>query len=819
MDVSSPAGCPLQLNSTSTDAAPLNDTPKYPFGCSHPSRLPCAKPDQSNETPGLLEEGILPTLRDARARLLSPGYVSIPHSAEVWAFCCESSEFHNMSRLLPQAAKPSGEAFLPPSSEKWERCPGTASPASVRASFRPLSPSVNIFDFNFSSHGDPLPDPAGRKHGVRFPIDGGGDGTVHAVVCWWRCFMDRDRTITISTSPLPPPKEPLDQDARPNRNAPPERQPAPAAATTPCRDHWRQSVYLLSRPVKVREGDVVRALAHHDDTTVWFHAVEREAQSVGCGQGAAAAAASSCGGAPAMAATAADAATAASQRPASKGPAPAAPVERVRPAREAEGATAPARRKPGVEEANVLTKRGVVALEPEDGPVIVAVPPVCVCGLHRTCPASRIWMLNDQSRAASFRSVIRSIVAGDAAGHHLARGPEKQQQKVDAATTATAAAAVVAEIKRRRNAPVPPACVVACISDGFLLPLLAAQEGASEVLEIQPSAAYGAVCRDVYHANGVDVDIDGNGDGNHQKRRVIRPFPGGISSVYELLMPSPGAGPLDNDGFGSAGRKLDAVIGEPFFADLSTAAWPLEPLLLFWCARTALEAGGHFSPRTRVVPARARLLACPLACGLLFRARRTVGDVEGVDMSAVNHRLGIVGCAVKPQPRGPSNGGCCEDGGEGVEEGDRETRLRDVESVRLSEYGHELLGLPTVVLDMDLTQPLCDLRGGRKEIRCCGRQPQPSTAAAGAGAGATEPAPQQRAGQEASDDVVCHGVALWLDIWLDEEGLHRLSTGPEVPYWPQGVLFFEEGWLVPSYGRSFHLEAALEDGALSVGVS
>ncbi|CAN0498182.1 unnamed protein product, partial [Scytosiphon promiscuus] len=50
---------------------------------------------------GLLEEGVLPTLRDAKARLLSPEFVSIPHSGEVWAFCCESPELHRMSRLLP----------------------------------------------------------------------------------------------------------------------------------------------------------------------------------------------------------------------------------------------------------------------------------------------------------------------------------------------------------------------------------------------------------------------------------------------------------------------------------------------------------------------------------------------------------------------------------------------------------------------------------------------------------------------------------------------------------------------------------------------
>eukprot|EP00903_Cladosiphon_okamuranus_P021837 g20080.t1 len=581
---------------------------------------------------GLLEEGLLPTLRDAQARLLSPGYVSIPDSAEVWAFCCESSEFHSMSRLLPQAA---GRSEL-------------------------------------------------ETH------SGGSDKDVIAV------------------------------DA--------------------------------SREAAAKEGP------------------PRTMKRV------------------------TDAATTASLLPASEGQASLASEDYAKPSPEAEAAISPTPRDPG-EGLHVLAKEGV-ARALKDGPVV---PPACLCGLHRTCPPWRIWMLNDRSRTDSFRSVVRSILTGCDASHHVAFGAENQQQDNSPSTSATVA---VAGIKRRRATPVP-ACV-ACISDGFLLPLLAAQAGASDVLEIQPSAAYAAVCRDVYHANGVNVESDGNGDNDNDplRQRVIRPFPGGVSSVYELLMSSPGSAASDNSGLYSAEiLKLDAVIGEPFFADLSTATWPLEPLLLFWCARTALEAGGYFTPRTRVVPARARLLACPLACDLLFRGRRPVGKVEGVDMSAVNQRLGV-GCAVVEPDSGPGNGG--EDGGEGVKES-----TKGIESVRLSEYRYDLLGSPTAVLDIDLTQPLCDLRGGRKEIRCRVRQASSATEP-----GATEPAPQPH-GQEARK-AVCQGVALWLDISLDEEGLYRLSTGPEVPYWSQGVLFFEEGWVVPPSGGSFHLEAALEDGAVSV---
>ena len=91
---------------------------------------PRPPPRRSNRrTPGLLEEGVIPTLRDAKARLFQPGFASIPCSAEVWAFCCESSELERMSRLSVSATG----SFRAPSSERWKRCPGAAAPSSMHA--------------------------------------------------------------------------------------------------------------------------------------------------------------------------------------------------------------------------------------------------------------------------------------------------------------------------------------------------------------------------------------------------------------------------------------------------------------------------------------------------------------------------------------------------------------------------------------------------------------------------------------------------------------------------------------------------------------
>ncbi|CAN0572829.1 unnamed protein product, partial [Ectocarpus sp. 12 AP-2014] len=414
--------------------------------------------------------------------------------------------------------------------------------------FRPLSPSVRIFEFDLMSRDNPLPGPEGRRCEVQFPIDtiSGGDGEVHAIVCWWRCFMDEDRTIVMSTFPLPPPK------------ASSKFRAEPPASTPPHRDHWRQSVYLLSRPVQVEAGDTVGAIACHDDNTVWFEAVAADTsrRSAGSGRTVHHDGVIAGAGVPTLGTSAAS--------------------------RGIDNAFGPPGGKVGRHEHD--WERETISRETS----VRSFPPVCVCGLHRTCPPSRIQMLNDQHRTDAFRSAIRAILVGT-------RKAQTQHDNRTAATAVDSDAEIVRVAtgeKRRRTAS---ACV-ACISDGFLLPLLAAQEGAFEVLEIQPSTAYRAMCRDVYLANGIDI---GEGAHGNDQSRVIRQFPGGILNVYELLTPTS----ADSDQFGLAGLKLDAVVGEPFFADLSTAAWSLESLLLFWCARTALEARGCFSPRTKVMPA------------------------------------------------------------------------------------------------------------------------------------------------------------------------------------------------------------------------
>lgn len=670
-------------------------------------------------------------MRDAKKRLLEPGFLPVPFSAEVWVQSYESYELQSMSRLAGD-----DDNFQVPTSGSWAYCPGAAAPASMQVrpprwggvGFRPLSVPARVFHFDFTN----LPESSGQRHEVSMSAN--ASGTVHALVCWWRCFMDESQTIALSTAPS-------------------------EAPSVPSRDHWRQSVYMLPRPAPVEAGDLLTTIACHDDFMIWFDGVSRDHGKSGVSE--------------------ASDASASNMRPGQKKGSGRNGVAEAAAAAAAASERASGREATGMSSGATATAEGALATS-VSGP-----PPVCLCGLHRAWPPARIWMLNHKERTESFRRAIRQILS-------------KQSDKN-----------ITPVLDESEDCGIPRKAIVSVVSDGFLLPLIAAQEGASDVLTIPSfSATAGAVCRDVYTAN---CSTD-----------KIKAFPGGVTSIYHLLSLSQGS----SDHFAAAGTKLDAVVGEPYFDDMAHS-WPMEGLLLFWCVRTALESRGYFSPRTRVVPARARLLACPIECDWLFRARRSVRSVEGVDMSAVNDILGYCERESGGAPEAVESGPGITH--EAVAERERRNKSslqpdgdddfrEDIVSVRLSEYPQVCLAPSIVVLDMDLTRGLCDLRGGRTEIRCggsgCHRSQEMALSERSTSLYSAEGEKTLGGGISA-----CHGVALWLELWLDEEGQERLSTGPDVGFWAQGLVLFQEPWSVPHAGRSFHLEALLKDGALRVELS
>ncbi|CAM9128807.1 unnamed protein product [Discosporangium mesarthrocarpum] len=610
-------------------------------------------------------------MRHAKAHLLEPGFTSIPASAEVWAFCCESPELARMSNLLPYQ-DPSGPHFKLPTGPEWAHCQGASSAESMQipktprgaVSFRRLSGDEMVWEFDFTS----LPPLSGRRRELSFPIL--ADGVVHAVVYWWRCHMDASRETVLTTEP--------------------------GKTADPPPDHWRQAVFLLSGTVQVRAGSTFRAVAVHDEDMIWFEAVNPEP-----GSGMAVGRSGIIGG----------------------GGEQEGPEQR-----EGRGSQ---------EKSTIAVDRGASSTNGDHkgwgtdvgdgwagGVGAGAGPPVCTCGLHATADRNRIWMLNDSKRTGLYRSALRKLLSPPPT--HPALG----SLAAASATTSTSRG------------------VHLCVSDSFLLPLLAAQEGAVNIHEVACSPLAQRVSQRIYTANSV------------WDRVVTLPCPPGPATYYDLLCPEPRSPPLVD----VLGGKVDTVIGEPYFSDLAQS-WPGEALLLFWCVRTALEAGGCFTPRTRVLPARAYVMASAVECAFLFQAHQAVGEVQGVDMSAIN----LV--------NGKGGGGS------------------ELASFRLWEYRHLLLSPPVNLLEVNLNQPLHDI-SSKARVDC----------------------ESDGGGEEGQGARECHGLVLWLDLCLDEGGDHRVTTGPEAPYWRQGFSFFEEAWVVPPGGGCFDVLSSIKDGALQVRI-
>lgn len=156
---------------------------------------------------GLIGEGILPSIRHARAELLSPGGVMLPRRARLLGLLLQSENAVNLNRV--------GSA----SGFDVSRLNSFATPGHFPIRLhtwphRALSEPVELVSFDFSA--DPL-DPGGCKLAV--PVR--ESGTVHGLAAWFE--MDLGGGVTLRNSPenigshwmqaLVPLAEPLDVEA------------------------------------------------------------------------------------------------------------------------------------------------------------------------------------------------------------------------------------------------------------------------------------------------------------------------------------------------------------------------------------------------------------------------------------------------------------------------------------------------------------------------------------------------------------------------------------------------------------------------------
>jgi len=182
---------------------------------------------------GLIGEDVLPTLRDARARLCKPNCKIIPSSAQVYAQIIHSPTLRSWHQL--PAAKDL------PSPTKGCAGPGGPLPLDLPSFLKmeagksyTLADPISVFDFDFVN----LPPEKGRTKQLKILITKAG--SVHAVCFWWTCELYKG--ISFSTSPE------MNQRRR----------------------HWSQAVCLLPTEQSVKSGEVFTINAFHNDDDIWF---------------------------------------------------------------------------------------------------------------------------------------------------------------------------------------------------------------------------------------------------------------------------------------------------------------------------------------------------------------------------------------------------------------------------------------------------------------------------------------------------------------------------------------------------------------------
>jgi tetratricopeptide (TPR) repeat protein len=172
---------------------------------------------------GLLNENIIATVRDARARLLSPTATVLPASGTVFALPIDCAAI-TLERHVSDAAGFDVAPFNRLTPQHYLQTDLS------RYKWRPLTEPVELFRFDFME--DRMPDdrPQFAEESRRLiPV---ADGTAHAVALWFR--LDLYAEISIATGPMDPPT------------------------------HWQQAVYAVTPPLALKQNEPIKFTARHN---------------------------------------------------------------------------------------------------------------------------------------------------------------------------------------------------------------------------------------------------------------------------------------------------------------------------------------------------------------------------------------------------------------------------------------------------------------------------------------------------------------------------------------------------------------------------
>ncbi|KAL9975281.1 hypothetical protein ACROYT_G012431 [Oculina patagonica] len=181
--------------------------------------------------------------------------------------------------------------------------------------------------------------------------------------------------------------------------------------------------------------------------------------------------------------------------------------------------------------------------------------PLCICGAHVTWSRHRFAMLNDRQRSQAFKQALKQLVA---------EGNSR--------------------------------CL--CVSDGSLLPVMAAKSGFEKVITLDSAVLYQKLLRKITTLNGIADKIE-----------ILS------KEAADLQVED-----LSND-------QVDVILGEPFF---TSGLFPWHNLY-FWYA--AARAAKICRPGVKILPQSATLKAIAVEFDDLWKFHAPVNIVEGFDVS------------------------------------------------------------------------------------------------------------------------------------------------------------------------------------------
>ena len=198
---------------------------------------------------GLLNEGIIPALRDAWARHLTEDALCVPCGARVYAQLVEGHEsilhytqIHHKRDFIRLTTSSNSQERYATSSSK--RLPLHIEHLLGKKDVKILSDPVLVLEFDFSK-GDKIPSSQGGE--TYSSIDIHTSGSVHGVIFWWE--LDLFDGITYSTE--------VASNGKQN-----------------WQDHWHQNLFAFNFSKHVSENEKLILYTFHDDSSISFDVVD-----------------------------------------------------------------------------------------------------------------------------------------------------------------------------------------------------------------------------------------------------------------------------------------------------------------------------------------------------------------------------------------------------------------------------------------------------------------------------------------------------------------------------------------------------------------